>query len=209
MALKKNKKKPTWVSSVPMKMRRIRVRSLLAGCISCLRCVRTSGLTCRSSPFASPRTADPFLPARWNSLDSFYGLLLWLLLSPAYYLIPQQPSSRKICFTESSLCIFSSYRSLSSVPLPFALRGCTYLSPRRAVLNIGLKTRKHRPIHTARKKTCTPFLPKLYLPASSCRVSSRWKNESDGAVHGAEAEVASPREGDLKIGKRAGRKMPF
>lgn len=38
------------MSSVPMKMRRIRVRSLLAGCISCLRCVWTSGLTCRSSP---------------------------------------------------------------------------------------------------------------------------------------------------------------
>lgn len=58
------------MSSVPMKMRRIRVRSLLAGCISCLRCVWTSGLTCRSSPpgvffgffcCVSPRTAVLFL----------------------------------------------------------------------------------------------------------------------------------------------------
>lgn len=31
--------KPTWVSSVPIKTRRTRLKSLLAGCISCLRCV--------------------------------------------------------------------------------------------------------------------------------------------------------------------------
>lgn len=129
-----------------MKTRRIRVRSLLAGCISCLRCVWTSGLTCRSSPFASPRTA--VLSSRLVATRPILFFLLLLELLPAYYLIPQQPSSRKVCFTESSLCIFSSYRSLSAVPLPFALRGCTYLSPRRTVLNIGLYTRKHCPIHS-------------------------------------------------------------
>lgn len=90
-----------------------------------------------------PPHSSPLLPAR-NSLDSFvvfFKVLFLLLLFPVYYLIPQQPSSRTMCFTESSLCIFSSYRSLTSVPLPFALRGCTYLSPRRTVLSIGLKTR--------------------------------------------------------------------
>lgn len=47
--------KPTWVSSVPIKTRTIRLRILLEGCISCLRCVeRTNALTCRSVPLRPP-----------------------------------------------------------------------------------------------------------------------------------------------------------
>lgn len=63
-------------------------------------------------------------------------VFLWLLL-PSYYSIPQKPGSRKICLRESSVCIFSSHRRRSSLPLPVALRGRTYLSLRRTVLNIG------------------------------------------------------------------------
>lgn len=116
MALK-IKNQPTWVSSVPMKMRRIRVRSLLAGCISCLRCEQTSGLTCRSSPFASPRTA--VLSARLSSRSAgrpilsslFYYSYSCYCYRGCYFFIPQQPGGRQqqICLTESSLCIFISY----------------------------------------------------------------------------------------------------
>lgn len=77
-----------------MKMRRMRVRSLLAGCISWLRCVRTSALTCRSSPLcvASPRFAVP------RSSRCYYD--------HQNHWFPQQPiSSRDARFRESSLCI--------------------------------------------------------------------------------------------------------
>lgn len=82
-----------------------------------------------------------------------------------------------------------------SPPSLLLLRGRTYFSLRRTRINIGLRTRKHCRIHCY--KPSLPVLPKVYLPASSCHISSLWKNESDGAVHGAETEVASPREGDL------------
>lgn len=104
-----------------MKMRRIRVRSLLAGCISCLRCVWTSGLTCRSSPFASPRTA--VLSSRLSfalQLARFFFLFFLFFNYYCYnYCIPQQPSSRKrkISFTESSLYIASFHIGASPLGL--------------------------------------------------------------------------------------------
>lgn len=55
-----------------MKMRRMRVRSLLAGCISCLRCARTSALTCRSSPRCVPPRSSRLLSARCASLFSLF-----------------------------------------------------------------------------------------------------------------------------------------
>lgn len=56
-----------------MKTRRMRVRSLFAGCISCLRCVRTSALTCRSSPLCVPPRSSRLLSVRGAS---FFSLLL-------------------------------------------------------------------------------------------------------------------------------------
>lgn len=117
------KKKPTWVSSVPMKMRRIRVRSLLAGCISCLRCVWTSGLShADPSPLCVPPHSSPFLPALFFCVQFFDSFL-------NYDFIPQQPCSRKrqICFAESSLCIFISYREPIFGASPLGLRGRTFL----------------------------------------------------------------------------------
>lgn len=50
------------MSSVPMKMRRIRVGSLLAGCISCLRCAdQRSHMQIES--LCVPPHSSPFLPA--------------------------------------------------------------------------------------------------------------------------------------------------
>lgn len=66
-----------------MKMRRIRVRSLLAGCISCLRCVRTSALTCRSSPLCVPPRSSRLLSVRGASLFSLLLRLLKLRISSA------------------------------------------------------------------------------------------------------------------------------
>lgn len=109
-----------------MKTRRIRVRSLLAGCISCLRCVCvwTSGLTCRSSPFASPRHSSPLLPLRmWRARSVIYWsqLLLFLLLLPACYPIPLRRAAER-CVSQNRLwAYFSSYRSPSWVPLPSPL----------------------------------------------------------------------------------------
>lgn len=84
--------KPTWVSSVPMKMRRIRVRSLLAGCISCLRCVdqrshmqiESLGVPLHSSPFLYVfglflrcKSVDscPSAAHQHKSRDLFYGIV--------------------------------------------------------------------------------------------------------------------------------------
>lgn len=106
-------KEPTWVSSEPMKMRRIRVRSLLAGCISCLRCVRTSGLTCRSSPLASPRTA--VLSSR---VSLFFCVAFFFLF---VYLFPPSAAQQQNA-TDLFLGIVSVHIhrmcSLSCAPLP-------------------------------------------------------------------------------------------
>lgn len=130
-------KEPTWVSSEPMKMRRIRVRSLLAGCISCLRCVRTSGLTCRSSPLASPRTA--VLSSRVSlffCVAFFFSFCLFVspLSSPA--------AERDRSVSRYCLCAYSSHVQPVVRASAFALRARTYLSLRRTVVNIWLRTRK-------------------------------------------------------------------
>lgn len=132
-----------------MKMRRIRVRSLLAGCISCLRSVWTSGLTCRSSPFASPRTA--VLSARLSFRSAGRRILFIIILIILTIIILWSLSSpvaeRNKSVSRNRLCAYSFHiGSLSSVPLPFG-RGRTYLSLRRTVMNIGLKARKHFGIH--------------------------------------------------------------
>lgn len=205
-----------------MKTRRIRVRSLLAGCISCLRCVCvwTSGLTCRSSPFASPRHSSPLLPLRmWRARSVIYLLILLLLLLPARYPIPLRRAAER-CVSQNRLwAYFSSYRSPSWVPLP------SPLSPRWLHLFIAAAhCAQHRGSRRADaipypakegERNCAPifffdryyfFKPKLCVPPpsfSGCRGSSRWRNECDGAVRGAEAEVASPGEGDLKLASSA------
>lgn len=151
MALK-IKNQPTWVSSVPMKMRRIRVRSLLAGCISCLRCEQTSGLTCRSSPFASPRTA--VLSARLSSrsagrpiLSSFFLLFLFLLLLLLSRLLLFYPL---VARRQTTTNLFDGIVSVHIHFISGAYLRCLspYLSLRRTVVNIGLKARGQFRIHT-------------------------------------------------------------
>lgn len=130
-----------------MKMRRIRVRSLLAGCISCLRCVWTSGLTCRSSPFASPRTA--VLSSRISfalQLARFFYDVLWSLLCSPSAARQQKATDlfHGVVSVHIHLISGAYLRRLS----PRSSRHRTYLSLRRTGMNIGLKTRKHCRIHS-------------------------------------------------------------
>lgn len=131
--------KPTCVSSVPMKMRRMRVRSLLAGCISCLRCVRSSALTCRSGPFASTPHGSPFLPARCRSLFYLFGIIIAKLsFDPSEAQQQKDLSQRIVCvhiqFTSEAIFVASPRRS-SRPHLFIAATDCA-----------EHRTRKHGPV---------------------------------------------------------------
>lgn len=87
--------KPTWVSSVPISTRRVRLRSLLAGCIFCCRCHLIRRYHMQSC----------FL----SSCPALYKMLL-LKLRNGYVLIQRQNDGkiRLEWFTDASLCIFIS-----------------------------------------------------------------------------------------------------
>lgn len=95
-----------------MKMRRMRVRSLLAGCISCLRCARTSALTCRSSPLC--------VPPRSSRLPSVRGASIFsLLLRSPEPLVSSAAHQQQRCAFQG---IFSLHIGAGcSLPLPSPL----------------------------------------------------------------------------------------
>lgn len=150
-----------------MKMRRMRVRSLLAGCISCLRCVRTSALTCRSSPVWVPPHSSRLLSVRGASLFS-------LLLRPPELLISFSSSTAaKMRVSGILLCAYWSWFLVAS---PFsAPRRRAYLSLRRTELDIRLKRRNQpsRPMHACEPAPwcCQNFT----CPSQRCCRRSRQK----------------------------------
>lgn len=179
-----------------MKMRRTRVRSLLAGCISCLRCVRTSALTCRSSPQCVPPRAQQSPPLGSRCLAP-----LAVCYDRRNSWFPQQlSSSRDARFRESSLCILELVpRCLSPLSAP---RRRAYLSLRRN--RAGHQARGDaicRPVPCARvSKPRTVALPKkLYLNPpleDDCRRSRQKINEAVTDGNGRRM-LRCAREGDL------------
>lgn len=146
-----------------MKMRRMRVRSLLAGCISCLRCVRTSALTCRSSPLCVP-------PAQQSPPLGSRCLVLLAIISLSRSPEPpnplSSPAAAEMRVSGNLLCAYWSWL-LAASPLFSAPRRRAYLSLRRSEQGIRLKTRKQppRPVHACKRApwccqnfTCAPPL---------------------------------------------------
>lgn len=102
-----------------MKMRRMRVRSLLAGCISCLRCVQTSALTCRSSPQCVPPRSSRLLSVRGSSLFS-------LLLRSPELLISAAAQQQQRCAFHGIFSVHIGAGSLLPLPSPFLAAALIY-----------------------------------------------------------------------------------
>lgn len=102
-----------------MKMRRMRVRSLLAGCISCLRCVRTSALTCRSSPLCVPPRSSRLLSVRGASLFS-------LLLRSPELLISSAAEQQQRCAFKGIFSVHIEAGSFLPLPSPLLAAALIY-----------------------------------------------------------------------------------
>lgn len=158
-----------------MKMRRTRVRSLLAGCISCLRCVRTSALTCRSSPQCVP-------PAQQSPpLGSRCLAPLAVITTTGTPGFPQQLSSSSSSdarFRESSLCI------LELVPRCLSpLRSSPprlFIAATEPSWTSGSRHAISRPVPCTRVSPAPWRCQKLYLapPLRCCRRSRQKINEA-------------------------------
>lgn len=190
-----------------MKMRTIRVRSLLAGCISCLRCVCLPGPAVshadRFPPFTSPphppRFSSLFFPPSTTSLGSISTLWVTRLSLFIYLTIaitvgfPAANVSRsriRTCWFQ----IESLYRSPE--PLPCRAADALVSSCKVRLWRTWEQEDAHAAPHTAGRNLQVRILAKVYLPASSCRIRSPWggegrgggeKNERDGAVPGSES----------------------
>lgn len=134
-----------------MKMRRTRVRSLLAGCISCLRCVRTSALTCRSSPQCVPPRAQQSPPLGSRCLAPL--AVITTAGTPGFPSAAAQQQQR--CAIQG---VFSVHIGAgSSLPLP-----PSPLLRRRAYLSL----RRNRAGHQARgTQSAVPSRARVFSPA--------------------------------------------
>lgn len=137
------------------------MRSLLAGCISCLRW--SSALTCRSSPLCVPPRSSRLLSVRGASFFS----LLSRYHDQHNHRVPSAAQQQRRCAFQGIFCVHIGAGSSAASPLFSAPRRRAYLSLRRSEQGIRLRTRKQppRPVHAwkpapccCQNFTCTPPL---------------------------------------------------
>lgn len=141
-----------------MKMRRMRVRSLLAGCISCLRCVRTSALTCRSSSLCVP-------PPRSSRLLSVRGASLFSPVSRSpELLISSAAQQQRRCAFQGIFSVHIGAGSSLPLPSPLFAAALLFIAATDRAGHQGSRHAISRPVLCTRVNPAPVVLPET-LPA--------------------------------------------